>query len=98
VLKKNLAFWEYVHRNKIDLTELIEIVRPNFSTIESINDGWKDLAKYFEVQKKWKFYYAWYLLYVKNEKLKPVIIEYFGTEVHEDELFSLDAKDMDKAS
>jgi hypothetical protein len=77
-----------VHRNKIDLTELTEIIRPNFATMELINDNWKDLARYFEIQKKWKFYYAWYILYVKNEKLKPVILEYFGTEVHEEELFS----------
>lgn len=66
ILKRNLLFWETVHHNKIDLTELINTVNPNFTTLEEINDNWKDLAQYFDIQKKWKFYYAWFTLYIKN--------------------------------
>ena len=61
-----MIFWSTIHHNKIDLTELINTVKPNFNTMEIINDEWKELAKYFDYQKKWKFYYAWYTLYVKN--------------------------------
>ena len=34
ILKRNLLFWETVHHNKIDLTELINTVNPNFTTLE----------------------------------------------------------------
>jgi hypothetical protein len=43
-------------------------------------------------------YCACYILYFKNEKLKPVILEYFGTEVHEEELFNIDPRDFDQSN
>ena len=96
VLKRNLTFWETVHHNKIDLTDLMNTVKPNFATMETINDNWKELAKYFDIQRKWKFLYAWYTLYVKNEKLKSVILESFSTEVREDKLFSDELSSSEK--
>lgn len=66
VLKRNLQFWQTVHHNRIDLTQLLQTVEPNFSTLQTINDHWKDLSIYFDLQKKWKFYYAWFTLYIKN--------------------------------
>jgi len=65
-LKRNLVFWKYVQKDSLDLSEMSAIVQPNFKLVESINNNWKELAKYFEIQKRWKFYYVCYTLYVKN--------------------------------
>ena len=47
------------------------MMRPNFNIIDKINENWKQLVTYFEVQKIWKLYFALYTLYIKNEKIKP---------------------------
>jgi hypothetical protein len=83
-----MLFWKYVQKNTIDLSEMGSIIQPNFELIEKINNTWKPLAKYFEIQKRWKFYYVCYTLYLKNEKVKPQFLEYFGLNVHEDDLFN----------
>lgn len=81
--------------NKVNLTDLINIVEPIFKAMDSVNDGWKELAHYLDQQNKWKFFYAWYLLYVKNEKLPPSFLELFSDSVKEKFIFGTpeDAED-----
>ena len=47
------------------------------------------MGKFLVYKKKWKFYYAWYYLYILNKKIKMNFIEMFsGTNVNENEIFS----------
>ena len=45
---------------------MTKIMKPNFHLIDAINANWKHIAKYFDVQRVWKFYFACYTLYIKN--------------------------------
>lgn len=45
---------------------MANIMKPNFLLIDKINENWKALAKYFDIQKLWKFYFVLYTLYIKN--------------------------------
>lgn len=54
---------------------MVKMIGPTFSLIDKINSNWKCIAKYFEIQKVWKFIFVCYTLYFRNEKLKPQLIE-----------------------
>lgn len=41
---------------------MVRMLKPNFVLIDKINTNWKSLAKYFEIQKVWKFIYVCYTL------------------------------------
>ena len=52
------------------------------------------MGKFLVYKKKWKFYYAWYYLYILNKKIKMNFIEMFsGTNVNENEIFSEEIQD-----
>jgi hypothetical protein len=77
---------------------MVRMLRPSFALIERINSHWKSIAKYFDLQRVWKFLFVCYTLYIRNEKLKPQILEEFGQSVHEDELFNIESQHIDKTS
>lgn len=38
---------------------------------------WVRIQNYLDYKKKWKFYYAWFTLYIQNKKLKNKILDNF---------------------
>ena len=74
VLQKNIQFWKYLENDSINLSIMVKMIKPTFELIEKINNNWKSIAKYFEIQKVWKFLFVCYTLYIKNEKVKPQLL------------------------
>lgn len=75
MLNKNIELWKYLGNDSINLSIMVSMIRPNFELVEKINNNWKTIAKYFEIQKVWKFLFVCYTLYVRNEKIKPQLLE-----------------------
>lgn len=44
-------------------------MKNSYSMIETIKTDWLKISKYFKVQKRWKFIYLNFLLYVLNHKI-----------------------------
>lgn len=63
---KNIEWWKYIENYSINLSVMVKMLRPSFALIEKINSNWKHIAKYFEVQRVWKFMFACYTLYFRN--------------------------------
>jgi hypothetical protein len=45
---------------------MLKMLNPNFVLIDKINNNWKFIAQYFEIQKVWKFLFVCYTLYFRN--------------------------------
>lgn len=61
-----MEFWKYIENYSINLSAMVKMIRPTFALIDKINSNWKCIAKYFEIQKVWKFVYVCYTLYFRN--------------------------------
>lgn len=77
---------------------MLEIIKPNLTLIERVNEHWKLIFRYFEFNRRWKFVYLCYTIYIKNEKLKPNVLEDFGNSVEYDEIFKSDSYFLDKTT
>lgn len=76
---------------QVVLEDVEKLLRNIFADINNVKNLWFKLSKFLDYKKKWKFYYAWYCLYILNKKVKLVILEKFsGTNVNENDIFSED--------
>ncbi|CAD8148434.1 unnamed protein product [Paramecium octaurelia] len=89
IMIQNCVFWKCLQKEVIDLEELDELLKNQFDKIESTNQLWVQIQNYLDFKKKWKFYYAWFTLYIENKKLKNKILDNFqGLSVNENDIFS----------
>ncbi|CAD8070191.1 unnamed protein product [Paramecium primaurelia] len=89
IMIQNCAFWKCLQKEVIDLQELDELLKSQFEKIEQTNNLWVQIQNYLDFKKKWKFYYAWFTLYIQNKKLKNKILDNFqGLSVNENDIFS----------
>ena len=51
---------------------------------------WIFTNKYLDYRKKWRFYFAWYVLFILNKKVKLSLIEKFEglNNIDENDIFS----------
>ena len=51
---------------------------------------WIFTNKYLDYRKKWRFYFAWYILFILNKKVKLSLIEKFEglNNINENDIFS----------
>ncbi|CAD8089602.1 unnamed protein product [Paramecium sonneborni] len=89
IMIQNCVFWKCLQKEVIDLEELDHLLRNQFDKIEQTNFLWVQIQNYLDFKKKWKFYYAWFTLYIENKKLKNKILDNFqGLSVNENDIFS----------
>lgn len=89
ILKNNCRFWNLLARNTIDLQEINKLLKQQFADIDRTKELWITMTLYLDYKKKWKFYYAWYTLYILNKKIQTRILDNFqGTNVNENDIFS----------
>jgi hypothetical protein len=89
VLHTNCQFWATLQKHTISYRELNSMLRSQFDEIERIKQLWISVHSYLDYKKKWKFYYAWFTMYILNKKIKNRILENFsGTSVNENDIFS----------
>ncbi|CAD8103477.1 unnamed protein product [Paramecium sonneborni] len=89
IMIQNCAFWKCLQKEVIDLQELDDLLKSQFEKIEQTNNLWVQIQNYLDFKKKWKFYYAWFTLYIQNKKLKNKILDNFqGLSVNENDIFS----------
>jgi hypothetical protein len=74
VLGRNELFWRYLSFNEVQLREIIKIVHPNFKLLDLISSLWNQINHYFPINRRWKFYYICFTIFVRNEKVKPAMI------------------------
>lgn len=64
-------------------------LKAQFDRIDITKDLWISITSYLDYKKKWKFYYAWFTLYILNKKIKNRILDNFqGLQVNENDIFS----------
>ncbi|CAK58161.1 unnamed protein product (macronuclear) [Paramecium tetraurelia] len=89
ILKQNCVFWNNLQQTTIDMSEMDNLLQMQFKKIEETKHLWITITNYLEFKKKWKFYYAWFTLYVLNKKIKNRILDNFqGFQVNENDIFS----------
>lgn len=66
IMKRNELFWQYISRNEVNLSDILQIVKPNFHLIDTLNEKWAKIGSHFEINRRWKFYYLCFTIYVKN--------------------------------
>ncbi|CAD8068730.1 unnamed protein product [Paramecium sonneborni] len=89
IMIQNCLFWKCLQKEVIDLEELDNLLKTQFDKIEQTNFFWVQIQNYLDFKKKWKFYYAWFTLYIENKKLKNKILDNFqGLSVNENDIFS----------
>ncbi|CAD8090150.1 unnamed protein product [Paramecium sonneborni] len=89
IMIQNCSFWKCLQKEVIDLKELDDMLKSQFEKIEQTNNLWVQIQNYLDFKKKWKFYYAWFTLYIQNKKLKNKILDNFqGLSVNENDIFS----------
>ncbi|KAL4511596.1 hypothetical protein ABPG72_012441 [Tetrahymena utriculariae] len=88
ILLQNISFWNMLLKNLIVLEELNQAIKKIFDDIEEIKKMWIRVIIYLNYRKKWRFYYAWYYLYILNQKVLLQLLEKFtGTFINENEVF-----------
>ncbi|EAR94555.2 transmembrane protein, putative (macronuclear) [Tetrahymena thermophila SB210] len=88
ILLQNISFWNMLLKNVIVLEELNQAIKKVFEDIDEIKKMWIRVIVYLNYRKKWRFYYAWYYLYILNQKVLLSLLEKFtGTFVNENEVF-----------
>lgn len=98
VVSRNELFWKYVERNEVFLTDMLNTIRPNFALVDELGQEWSEVADYFAINRRWKFYFLCFTLFIKNEKLKPNEVEDFGNSVEYDAIFKTGNYFIDKTS
>lgn len=98
VLARNELFWRYLSFNEVHLREIIKIVQPNFRLLDTISSQWTLINHYFPINRRWKFYFICFTVFIRNEKLKPAAIEDFGNSVEYDSIFKTDNYFVDKTT
>ncbi|CAD8107864.1 unnamed protein product [Paramecium primaurelia] len=89
ILKQNCIFWNNLQQTTIDMSEMDNLLQMQFKKIEETKHLWITITNYLEYKKKWKFYYAWFTLYILNKKIKNRILDNFqGFQVNENDIFS----------
>ncbi|CAD8121761.1 unnamed protein product [Paramecium sonneborni] len=89
ILKQNCVFWNNLQQTTIDMSEMDNLLQMQFKKIEETKHLWITITNYLEFKKKWKFYYAWFTLYILNKKIKNRILDNFqGFQVNENDIFS----------
>ncbi|CAD8195861.1 unnamed protein product [Paramecium octaurelia] len=89
ILKQNCIFWNNLQQTTIDMSEMDNLLKMQFKKIEETKHLWITITNYLEYKKKWKFYYAWFTLYILNKKIKNRILDNFqGFQVNENDIFS----------
>ena len=53
-------------RESVDLSQIGKILKEGFEIFDQINANWNKIYPCFDLQREWKFYYAYYTLYIKN--------------------------------
>ena len=91
-------FWKYIERNEVFLSDIFDTIRPNFLLIDRLNEDWTRIADYFAINRRWKFYFLCFSLFIRNEKLKPMVLEDFGNSVEYDSIFRSGNQFIDKTS
>ena len=82
-------FWSLLQRNVISLQQLNDLLLNQFKEVARIKELWNSVQTYLEYKKKWKFYYAWFTMYILNKKVKNIILENFsGTSLNVNDIFS----------
>ena len=57
---------------------------------------WLKINQYLDFKKKWKFYYAWFTLYLLNKKIKARLMDNFsGMNINENDIFSEEIQEND---
>ncbi|KAL4500954.1 hypothetical protein ABPG73_013692 [Tetrahymena malaccensis] len=88
ILIQNISFWNMLLKNVIVLEELNQAIKKVFDEIDEIKKMWIRVIQYLNYRKKWRFYYAWYYLYILNQKVLLQLLEKFtGTFINENEVF-----------
>lgn len=80
------------------LKEIMKIVKPNFKLLDQISAEWGKISHYFNINRRWKFYNICFTIFVKNEKIKPSMIEDFGNSVEYDSIFKTGNYFVDKTT
>ena len=80
-IKRYQLFWKYIERNEVFLSDMFDTIRPNFDLVDELNGDWANIADYFAINRRWKFYFLCFSVFIKNEKLKPTALEDFGNSV-----------------
>ena len=66
ILERNELFWKYLSLNEVNLKEIISIIQPNFALIKRVAAEWAALSQHFPINRRWKFYYLCFTVFVKN--------------------------------
>ena len=98
VISRNELFWRYLSFNEVHLKEIMKIVQPNFRLLDQISAEWATISHYFNINRRWKFYHICFTIFVKNEKIKPSMIEDFGNSVEYDSIFKTGNYFVDKTT
>ena len=70
-----IKFWALLKANVIVLDDLMDSYGKVTDAKKKCRKLWKNLVKYLSYKKKWRFYYAWYHLFILNKKLKAAVID-----------------------
>jgi len=88
ILSSNADFWGMLLKNIINLEECNQAIKKVLEEIEAIKGMWKRVIVYLNYREKWRFYFAWYTLYILNQKVSVALMEKFsGNQVNENEVF-----------
>lgn len=98
VIARNDLFWKYISRNEVFLTDILETVKSNFNLVDKLCEKWVELADYFQINSRWKFYFLCFTIYIKNQKLKPAMFEDFGNSVEYESIFKTNNHFIDKTT
>ncbi|EGR29365.1 hypothetical protein IMG5_156920 [Ichthyophthirius multifiliis] len=90
IISLNITFWQTLQKSKINLQECNKIALSVQIQIKELKKLWININNYLDYRKKWKFYFAWYILYILNKKVKISLIEKFSgiNNVNETDIFS----------
>lgn len=66
VIQRNELFWKYIERNEVFLGDIFDTIRPNFELVDRLNQDWTQLADYFSINRRWKFYFLCFSIFIKN--------------------------------
>jgi hypothetical protein len=98
VVSRNELFWRYVERNEVFLTDMLNTIRPNFALVDELSREWANISGYFSINRRWRFYFICFTLFIKNEKLKSAEVEDFGNNVEYDTIFKTGNYFIDKTT
>ena len=70
-----IKFWSLLKANVVVLDDLMDLYKNVNEAKLKCNKFWKKLLIFLSQKKKWRFYYAWYHLFILNKKLKSAMID-----------------------